>query len=798
MKYYLPIFLLFISAFSFGNNVGVIKGKIINVFDQKIDHLEIYLSPLGVTTLSDNHGSFVFTQIPNGSYQLFVTYYDQLFSSPIIHLNGDTANTVEIAIDVQGRNVLLEEVVIRTKSEAEKLKNTAIKADILNLKKQREQSNSLEEIMNKTPGIKIRNTGGLGSTDRIVIGGFSGNAVKFLYDNIPIDYLGSNYGLAKIPINNLNRVEIYKGVLPSKIGVDALGGAVNLIPDYSYQSTASLSYETGSYHTHILSGSAQIKLNKNLFIGTHTFYNRSKNNYEVDHLPFRNPQNGQVSYIREQLFHNGFRQFSSEVFIQGRNLKWADLIEFKINHFSLHKEIQNDAYSRSRPFGQVFRKENGDWIPSLKFKKYFLDNKLNIQQFLVLSTIHYDLIDTLKNKSYDWKGSVHQGNSGSEMGSLNLKDGIFSSTLQQFTSRSNFNYLINSQLQVEGNIVAQFYNRKTNTDTINLNGTHYRKMISNLALNGLLWDEKLESNTQIKYLNGFLKGYNRPYDYPNQIDFPIQSIANQGWSFSQALKYNLNQHQFVRFSYENTFRLPEQEELFGDNNLILPNYSLKAEKSHNFNLGYVFDSEKLRLESNIYYRITSDLIRLKSINQYQALFMNLDHVKGLGVEMEASYQPIEYLFLSGNLTWNNYRLSDSNDPLLMNQHFKKARIANMPFYFTNLSASYNFKGLLQLKNDLNLFWDYSYVHQYYLDFIEKQFEPDGFLGLWGTSKINTSRIIPVQHLQNLGITYHLKLKEKHHIALNGSIKNLLNSKIYNEFKMQSPGRHYRFKITYSF
>lgn len=39
-----------------------------------------------------------------------------------------------------------------------------------------------------------------------------------------------------------------------------------------------------------------------------------------------------------------------------------------------------------------------------------------------------------------------------------------------------------------------------------------------------------------------------------------------------------------------------------------------------------------------------------------------------------------------------------------------------------------------MKADLTFFWDYSFVHQYYLDFIEKQFEPDGFLGLWGSLK----------------------------------------------------------------
>src|SRR5699024_11844880 len=85
-----------------------------------------------------------------------------------------------------------------------------------------------------------------------------------------------------------------------------------------------------------------------------------------------------------------------------------------------------------------------------------------------------------------------------------------------------------------------------------------------------------------------------------------------------------------------------------------------------------------------------------------------------------------------------------------------------------------------------------------LDFIEKQFEPDGFLGLWGTSKINTSRIIPVQHLNNLGIVYVRNLKEKQSIAFSAEFKNVFNEEIYNEFKMQSPGRNFRMKITYSF
>ena len=81
--------------------------------------------------------------------------------------------------------------------------------------------------------------------------------------------------------------------------------------------------------------------------------------------------------------------------------------------------------------------------------------------------------------------------------------------------------------------------------------------------------------------------------------------------------------------------------------------------------------------------------------------------------------------------------------------------------------------------------------------IEKQFEPDGFLGLFGNSKINTSRIIPNQHTHNLGFIY-VRDFSKQSISISGELKNVFNEDVYNEFKMQSPGRHFRAKITYSF
>ena len=787
-------FLLF-TLCSMAQNTGIIQGKLINALDEQVENVEIRLVETNARTLTDKQGGFVFKNLPSGVYNMYPVYDGFQFAIQSVQVRAGTVQDVTLYIEMLTYN--LDEVKLKTLSLSEKLKNSAIKSDIISVETNTRRANSVEDLVDKSPGVKIRNIGGLGSTSNIIVGGFQGNAVKFLYDDIPIDYLGSNYGLTKVPTNAISRVEIYKGVLPTKIGVDALGSAINIVPKTSKKTSGTVSYETGSFDTHIATANANIKINEHLFFGINSFYNYSKNNYKVDNLPYKDPSSGQVAYIRERLFHNAFNQHSLEFSLQARDLSWAESLEFKVNSYGLKKDIQNDPFSRARPFGEVYRQERGNFIPSLKYKHHFFENKLSVNQFLVFSKIDFEIFDLAKNVYYDWKGVPHATNSGSEMGNMLLDKGYLENNFKQFTSRTNLNYLISNYLQIENNTVFSHYNRKSNVGDLNLNGTNYDKLITNFALNAQFFDRKLESNTQFKYLLGNFAGQYNASDNPLEQNIVNKEVVNSGLSFSQALKYNINEESYVRLSYENTFRLPEQQELFGDNNFIVANYELTPEESKNFNLGYTYAASVYGFEINTYYRDTKNLIRLKDLNQYQATFLNLDNVKGLGVELQANYEPIEHLSLAGNLTWNDFRLQSSNDKYQNNEHFKDARIANMPFYYGNLSASYNIKELLKLSTDLSFFWDYSYVHQYYLDYIEKQFEPDGFLGLYGDSKINTSRIIPNQHTHNLGFIYARDFS-KQSVSISGELKNVFNEDIYNEFKMQSPGRHFRVKITYSF
>src|SRR5699024_6117947 len=184
------------------------------------------------------------------------------YAPEIVELkSGETKN---ITLLIGSMEYSLDEVKLQTLTISERLKTSAIKADVISIEENTKRANSVEELVDRSPGVKIRNVSGLGSTSNIIVGGFTGNAVKFLYDDIPIDYLGSNYGLTKVPTNAIGRVEVYKGVLPTKIGVDALGSAINIVPNTIKETSGSVSYETGSYNTHIGTVNATVKLTDHL------------------------------------------------------------------------------------------------------------------------------------------------------------------------------------------------------------------------------------------------------------------------------------------------------------------------------------------------------------------------------------------------------------------------------------------------------------------------------------------------------------------------------------------------------
>ncbi len=69
----------------------------------------------------------------------------------------------------------------------------------------------------------------MGSNSTFSLNDFSGDQVKFFLDGIPIEHYGSSFSFGDIPVNMIDRIDVYKGVDTVWLGTDALGGAVNII-----------------------------------------------------------------------------------------------------------------------------------------------------------------------------------------------------------------------------------------------------------------------------------------------------------------------------------------------------------------------------------------------------------------------------------------------------------------------------------------------------------------------------------------------------------------------------------------
>ena len=96
------------------------------------------------------------------------------------------------------------------KTQSQQLRESALSVNALDVKPVINSLNSLNELVNRTSGVKIREEGGVGSDFDLSINGLSGNSVRYFIDGVPLDSKGSYVTLTNLPVNLIDRVEIYK------------------------------------------------------------------------------------------------------------------------------------------------------------------------------------------------------------------------------------------------------------------------------------------------------------------------------------------------------------------------------------------------------------------------------------------------------------------------------------------------------------------------------------------------------------------------------------------------------------
>ena len=175
----------------------------------------------------------------------------------------------------------LDNVFIVAKNEAQLLREQAFEVDVFETKNIKNTSVDVNAVLNTVPGVVVRESGGLGAPFSFTLNGFSGNQVRFFLDGIPQDNLGTALTFNNFPATLIDRVEVYKGVVPIYLGADALGGAINVVTSQNKKSFLDVSYDTGSFNTHRATLNGGYYGKKGFVTRIISFFNYSDNDYTI-------------------------------------------------------------------------------------------------------------------------------------------------------------------------------------------------------------------------------------------------------------------------------------------------------------------------------------------------------------------------------------------------------------------------------------------------------------------------------------------------------------------------------------
>ena len=174
---------------------------------------------------------------------------------------------------------MLDNVTVTGKSKTQRLREGTLSVNAIDVRSIVSSISSLSGLVDRTAGVKLREEGGVGSDFDLSINGMSGNSVRYFLDGVPLDTKGSGVMLTNLPINIIDHIEIYKGVVPTWLSSDALGGAVNIVTNRKKVNYLDASYGFGSYHTHKGDLNAQYVFKNGLTIRPTLGINYSKNDY---------------------------------------------------------------------------------------------------------------------------------------------------------------------------------------------------------------------------------------------------------------------------------------------------------------------------------------------------------------------------------------------------------------------------------------------------------------------------------------------------------------------------------------
>lgn len=671
---------------------------------------------------------------------------------------------------------LIEGVTVQGKSKERQLRSLGLPISVISLRQIQGTASSVEDILTRTAGITLRQTGGVGSSSRLSVRGLEGKRIGIYIDEQPIGELSEAISLNDIPLDMIERIEVYKGIVPNKMGGNSMGGAVNIVLKEYPAKYLDASYEIGSFRTHRLNSVLKFH-NKatGLTFGIGGGLISSANNYWMT-LPQRQG-------IRVQRDHDQFRKILAGGSITADN-KWG-LDRWKLETFfaNTYRELQgletpiDSAYNHGISIGANLLARKQDFLfPGLDF-----DNELSF--VFSRSGLH----DRAMGRR-DWDGTRYPPTSshGGELQHI-PSDGYGHTYI--FADKLYLNYTFSSTqaLSLFARVSSTVdrprdeYQLHTMGFEANRPGSVFTTTLG-LGHEAYALQRKLLSSLTAKWYYYKSRGEIAPYFGANVFD-PIE-VHNSDFGINEALRYQLSKTLSLKGSLAWDMRLPTTEELLGNGYLIIPSSSLQPERALSTNLGMLYQQSyeygRTEIEINAFANHLKHMSRLVPAMGPAVQYMSFGAMRTFGIEGEIKSDLTPYLYAYANATYQDLRDVRLLEPGSQrpNATYRK-RMPNIPYLLGNAGFELHQTNLFGLRGtNTRLLCDASYIHWYFYDFEVSRFQ---------------ERRIPTSFTIDAGLEYSL---DGGRWVITAKAKNLLDRTHYSEYYQPLPGRSFSLKIRY--
>lgn len=781
------IFILFVSWFPiilFGQDKALLAGVVKNSHNKPIPQALVAINQTTTGVYTDDNG-FYTLEIVLGKHTITVSALGYKTNRTDI----DISRNLHQDFTLEYASIHLSTVEVHGKTKSQHLREGSFTVNSLDVKPLANSLNNLNNLIGRSSGIKIREEGGVGADFDLSINGLSGNSVRYFMDGVPLHSIGNGVSLANLPINIVDRIEIYKGVVPANLGTDALGGAINIITHKGGKKYIDFSYGLGSFDTHKADLNAQfIDKKTGIFINPIIGVNYSKNNYMMKGVEMWNSSTSEFEKINVKRFHDDYFSFFSQLGIGVKGKRWADQFIVSTSYSYVDNDLQTGAV-QSIVYGMAKRENKSYNISAQYSKQNFLMDKLSANLFTSYTWDNSTVVDTVYRK-YRWDGSYSESSRNEITG---RGKSIRNIERPLIIGRANFNYELDKHNSINLNYVFdRVLNKRSDDVDLDFEPTEdsYSKHIVGLSYVQSFWNDKLTNNFFVKdYISNLNIEQQDLYwiTGSNKVD---KNMTSNNWGYGLSSRLRIIDQLSIKGSYEHAIRLPIARESLGNGTTVYPNFTLKPESGDNVNLG-LFGFAKLApkhtiyYETNLFYRKVKNYIRLViSEAEGMSQYANVNNVTVRGIEGEVRYSFNNIFQAIANVSYldekNKTKYQSDGKPEITYNN----RMPNRPWFYGNVELNLTQRNLLGVKNNqLRLAYYFQYVHWFYLT--------------WeGYGILSSKSRIPTQYLSNAEVTYSLQ-NQKYNISLD--CNNIFDRTVYDNYMMQKPGRAFfcKFRVFFN-